>query len=40
MEPPLFTDRQFEILKLMADGYTRQEIAGKLNLSPETIKSH
>ena len=24
----------------MADGYTRQKIAGKLNLSPETIKSH
>lgn len=40
MEPPLLTDRQYEILKLMADGYTRQEIAAALNLSPETVKSH
>lgn len=40
MEPPLLTDRQFEILKKMADGYTRLEIATALNLSPETIKSH
>ena len=40
MEPPLLTDRQFEILKMMADGYTRLEIATALNLSPETIKSH
>lgn len=40
MEPPLLTDRQFEILKMMADGYTRQDIAAALNVSPETIKSH
>ncbi|MBC8145254.1 MAG: hypothetical protein H7X80_06680, partial [bacterium] len=38
MEP--LTTREFEILNLMAAGYSNQKIAGKLYLSVNTIKTH
>jgi ATP/maltotriose-dependent transcriptional regulator MalT len=39
-EPALLTERQFEILKLIADGYSNQAIADRLMLSLTTVKSH
>jgi|GEM_PF-6736229 len=38
--PPSLTERQFEVLELMAYGATRTEIAKHLNISPETVKAH
>ncbi|MDA7827122.1 helix-turn-helix transcriptional regulator [Rhodobacteraceae bacterium] len=38
--PPILTDRQFEILKLIYEGATRIEIAETLQISPETVKAH
>jgi DNA-binding CsgD family transcriptional regulator len=40
MRVPILTDRQFEILELLAVGATRQEIASELGISPETVKAH
>jgi DNA-binding NarL/FixJ family response regulator len=37
-EPP--TARQLEVLQLIADGLSNEEIAVRLTLSVETIKSH
>lgn len=34
------TDREREILKLVAEGYTTQEIAEMLTLSPKTVDGH
>ena len=34
------TDRQRQILRLMADGATPREIAAQLNLSPYTLRTH
>ena len=34
------TDREREILKLVVDGYTTQEIADMLVLSPKTVEGH
>ena len=34
------TDRERELLKLVAEGYTNVEIADKIYLSPETIKGY
>ncbi|MBI4284930.1 MAG: response regulator transcription factor [Chloroflexi bacterium] len=34
------TDREREILKLVAEGYTTQEIAGKLVITPKTVEGH
>lgn len=34
------TERQLEILKLIADGYSNQEIAGELFLGVSTVKWH
>jgi two-component system response regulator DesR len=34
------TPRQSQVLALMADGGTNQEIAARLHLSPETVKHH
>lgn len=37
---PLITRRESEILKLIADGFTNQEIADKLFISASTVDSH
>lgn len=34
------TSREKEILQLIVDGYTTQEIAGKLSISPRTAETH
>lgn len=34
------TDREREILKLLAEGYTTQEIANMLAVSPKTVEGH
>jgi NarL family two-component system response regulator LiaR len=34
------SDRELEVLQLMAEGLSNQEIADKLFLSPNTIKTH
>jgi NarL family two-component system response regulator LiaR len=34
------TDRELEVLALMVDGLNNTQIAGKLTVSPSTIKSH
>ena len=34
------TDREREILKLIAEGYTTQEIANMLVISPKTVEGH
>lgn len=39
-DAPLLSDRELEILALVAEGATNKEIAGTLFLSPHTIKEH
>jgi DNA-binding NarL/FixJ family response regulator len=39
-DAPMLTDREREILSLIAEGATNKEIAGALFLSPHTIKEH
>lgn len=34
------TEREREVLRLIAEGYTNQEIAGKLILSPSTVQTY
>lgn len=34
------TNRQLEILRLLASGKTTAEIAGELDLSPTTVRNH
>jgi len=34
------TDREREVLKLLAEGYTTQEVAGTLVISPKTVEGH
>ena len=36
----VLTSRQIEILRLVADGKTSEEIAGKLRISEVTVKWH
>ena len=36
----LLTDREREVLELVAAGATNREIAGRLFLSPHTVKDH
>ena len=40
MRPPLLTRRQFQVLELINSGISRDEIAKRLKISPETVKSH
>jgi two-component system nitrate/nitrite response regulator NarL len=37
---PLLTPREREVLRLIADGHSTQQIAGELHLAPTTIKTH
>lgn len=39
-QPPLLTRRETEVLKLIADGNTNQEIADRMFISPLTVDSH
>lgn len=39
-EPVLISERELEIITLIAEGYTNNEIAEKLFLSPHTINTH
>jgi two-component system response regulator NreC len=34
------TDREKEILKLLADGYSTQQVADMLVISPKTVEGH
>jgi DNA-binding NarL/FixJ family response regulator len=34
------SEREFEVLELLADGRSNKEIAGKLAVSPNTVKTH
>src|SRR5213594_2713375 len=36
----LLTEREKEVLQLLAEGKTNKDVAGLLNLSPQTIESH
>src|SRR2546422_8585464 len=36
----LLTEREKEVLQLIAEGKTNKDVAGLLNLSPQTIESH
>jgi DNA-binding CsgD family transcriptional regulator len=39
-EPVSISDRELEIIKLIAEGYTNNEIAEKLFLSHHTVNTH
>ena len=39
-EPDPLTDRETEILRLMASGFSNKEIAERLNLSVKTVERH
>lgn len=34
------TDRERDVLKLVAEGYTTQEVSGMLGISPKTVEGH
>jgi DNA-binding CsgD family transcriptional regulator len=34
------TDRERDVLKLVAEGHTTQEIATRLDISPKTVEGH
>ena len=36
----LLTEREKEVLQLIAEGKTNKDVAGLLNLSPQTVESH
>jgi len=37
---PVFTERQREIVELLAAGCSNEEIAERLSISPRTVKAH
>ncbi len=37
---PVLTDRERDVISLLADGYTNTAIAGKLVVSPKTVRNH
>jgi len=34
------TEREYEVLRMLASGRSNKEIAGRLNVSPNTVKTH
>ena len=34
------TDRERDVLKLVAEGFTTQEVSGMLGISPKTVEGH
>jgi DNA-binding NarL/FixJ family response regulator len=38
--PPSLTDREIEILQLLAQGYSTLQMATKLSISPKTVETH
>jgi DNA-binding NarL/FixJ family response regulator len=40
LTPPDLTDRQLEVLRLVASGYNAKEIGGELNISSRTVEYH
>jgi DNA-binding CsgD family transcriptional regulator len=38
--PPVLSPREREVLDLLASGLTGEEVASRLSLSPETIRTH
>jgi DNA-binding NarL/FixJ family response regulator len=40
LQPPVFSPRLLEVLRLLLDGHTNHEIADLLHVGDETIKSH
>ncbi len=40
LEAEVFTERELEVLQLISDGFTNDEIANKIFLSRRTIESH
>ncbi len=39
-EPAALTARELEVLQLLAEGLTNQQVGDRLNVSPRTIKTH
>jgi DNA-binding NarL/FixJ family response regulator len=39
-QPEILVEREFEIIKFLAKGYTSKEISSILNIPPCTIKIH
>jgi DNA-binding NarL/FixJ family response regulator len=37
---PALTQREREVLRLLADGHTNEEIGKRLFISPETVRTH
>ena len=38
--PPAITDRQLQVIELIAAGYSNEEVAARLGISPRTAKAH
>ena len=37
---PTLTQREREVLRLLADGHANEEIGKRLHISPETVRTH
>jgi RNA polymerase sigma factor (sigma-70 family) len=37
---PSLTQREREVLRLLADGHANEEIGKRLHISPETVRTH
>jgi len=38
--PPVITDRQRQVIELIAAGYSNEEVGRRLGISPRTAKAH